>query len=168
MRRNVEAETIKRQLYKFTSIESSFGFNSLAIVENRPKTLSLKEFISYFLSFRENTVIKKTEFDLKKAQDRAHILMGISVAVENIDKVIKIIKNSITPEAAKKKLLYLKWKTIKSSKLIRLIENKNIKNKCSLSEAQVLAILELRLQKLTALGINEIESEIKKLKVSLT
>ena len=168
LRRNVEAETFKRQLYKFTSIESSFGFNSLAIVENKPKTLSLKEFISHFLSFREDTVIKKTEFDLKKAQDRAHILMGISVAVENLDKVIKIIKNSLTPEAAKAKLLNLKWKTIKSSKLIRLIENKNIKNKYCLSEAQVLAILELRLQKLTALGINEIEAEIKKLSNLIT
>jgi len=163
LRRNVETETIKRQLYKFTSIESSFGFNSLAIVENKPKTLSLKEFISYFLSFREDTVIKKTKFDLKKAQDRAHILIGISVAVENLDKVIKIIKNSITPEAAKEKLLNLKWKTNKTSKLIKLIENKNIKNVYSLSESQVLAILELKLQKLTALGINEIESEIKKL-----
>jgi len=94
LRRNVEAETIKRQLYKFTSIESSFGFNSLAIVENKPKTLSLKEFISHFLSFREDTVTKKTEFDLKKAQDRAHILMGISVAVENLDKIIKIINTT--------------------------------------------------------------------------
>ena len=163
LRRNVEAETIKRQLYKFTSIESSFGFNSLAIVENKPKTLSLKEFISYFLSFREDTVIKKTKFDLKKAQDRAHILMGISVAVENLDKIIKIIKGSITPEAAKKKILDLGWKTIKSAKLIKLIENKKVKNKYSLTENQVLAILELRLQKLTALGMNEIEIEIKKL-----
>ena len=163
LRRNVEAETIKRQLYKFTSIESSFGFNSLAIVENKPKTLSLKEFISYFLSFREDTVIKKTKFDLKKAQDRAHILMGISVAVENLDKIIKIIKGSTTPEAAKKKILDLGWKTIKSAKLIKLIENKKVKNKYSLTENQVLAILELRLQKLTALGMNEIEIEIKKL-----
>ena len=163
LRRNVEAETIKRQLYKFTSIESSFGFNSLAIVENKPKTLSLKEFISYFLTFREDTVIKKTKFDLKKAQDRAHILMGISVAVENLDKIIKIIKGSTTPEAAKKKILDLGWKTIKSAKLIKLIENKKVKNKYSLTENQVLAILELRLQKLTALGMNEIEIEIKKL-----
>jgi DNA gyrase subunit A len=163
LRRNVEAETIKRQLYKFTSIESSFGFNSLAIVENKPKTLSLKEFISYFLSFREDTVIKKTKFDLKKAQDRAHILMGISVAVENLDKIIKIIKGSTTPESAKKKILDLGWKTIKSAKLIKLIENKKVKNKYSLTENQVLAILELRLQKLTALGMNEIEIEIKKL-----
>ena len=163
LRRNVEPETIKRQLYKFTSIESSFGFNTLAIVENKPKTLNLKEFISYFLTFREDTVIKKTKFDLNKAQNRAHILMGISVAVENLDKVIKIIKNSVTPENAKKKLLNLKWKTIKNTKLIKLVENKNIKNQYHLSEEQVTAILELRLQKLTALGINEIEEEIKKL-----
>ena len=163
LKRNVEAETIKRQLYKFTSIESSFGFNSLAIVENKPKTLNLKEFIAHFLSFREDTVIKKTKFDLIKTQDRAHILLGISVAVENLDKVIKIIKNSTTPETAKKKLLELKWKAIKSSKLIRLIENKGFKNTYSLNEKQVLAILELKLQKLTALGINEIETEIKKL-----
>ena len=167
LKRNVEAETIKRQLYKFTSIESSFGFNSLAIVENKPKTLNLKEFIVHFLSFREDTVLKKTKFDLIKAQDRAHILLGISVAVENLDKVIKIIKNSITPETAKKKLLELKWKTIKSLKLIRLIENKSFKNTYSLNEAQVLAILELKLQKLTALGINEIEIEIKKLSNSI-
>ena len=163
LKRNVEAETIKRQLYKFTSVESSFGFNSLAIVENKPKTLSLKDFISHFLSFREDTVTKKTKFDLNRAKSRAHILIGLSVAVENLDKIVKIIKNSNTPETAKKNLLNLKWKTTKSSKLIRLIENKNIKNQISLTDSQVLAILELRLQKLTALGINEIETEIKKL-----
>ena len=89
--------------------------------------------------------------------------MGISVAVENLDKIITIIKGSITPEAAKKKILDLGWKTIKSAKLIKLIENKKVKNKYSLTENQVLAILELRLQKLTALGMNEIEIEIKKL-----
>jgi len=91
LRRNVEAETIKRQLYKFTSIESSFGFNSLAIVESKPKTLALKDFISSFLTFREDVVTKRTNYDLKKAQDRAHILLGLSIAVENLDKVIKII-----------------------------------------------------------------------------
>ena len=85
------------------------------------------------------------------------------MAVENLDKIIKIIKGSTTPEAAKKKILDLEWKTIKSAKLIKLIENKKVKNKYSLTENQVLAILELRLQKLTALGMNEIEIEIKKL-----
>ncbi len=163
LRINVEPETVKRQLFKYTSIESSFGFNTLAIVDNKPKTCNLKEFLENFLRFRENVVIKKTKFDLKKAEDRAHILIGLSVSVENLDKVIKIIRASKTPEDAKKSLLNLKWKINKSLKLISLIENKKGKNLYSLSNAQVLSILELRLQKLTALGINEIELEIKKL-----
>ena len=115
------------------------------------------------MSFREDVVIKKTKFDLKKAEDRVHILIGLSVSVENLDKIIKIIRSSKTPEDAKKSLLNLKWKINKSLKLISLIENKKGKNLYSLSNAQVLSILELRLQKLTALGINEIELEIKKL-----
>jgi len=102
LRRNVEAETIKRQLYKLTSIETSFGFNTLAIVDGKPKILNLKEFISEFVSFREETLTKKIKFDLKKAVDKAHILIGISVSVENIDYVIKIIKNSENVESAKK------------------------------------------------------------------
>ena len=95
--------------------------------------------------------------------ERAHILLGISVAVENLDKVIKIIRNSKTPEIAKKSLMELKWKVNKTSKLINLIEDKKNKGTHTLSEQQVLAILEIKLQKLTALGINEIEIEIKKL-----
>ena len=163
LRSNVEPETIKRQLYKYTSIESSFGFNTLAIVDNKPKTCNLKDFLENFLKFREDVVIKKTKFDLKKAEDRAHILIGLSVSVENIDKIIKIIRNSKNPETAKESLLKQKWKINKSLKLISLIENKKVKNLYSLTEKQVLSILELRLQKLTALGINEIELEIKKL-----
>ncbi len=163
LRRNVEPETVKRQLYKYTSIESSFGFNSLAIVDNKPKTCSLKDFLENFLKFREDVVIKKTKFDLKKAEDRAHILLGLSVSVENIDKVIKIIRSSKNPEQAKNSLLSTKWKIVKSSKLIRLIDNKNYKGSYSLTSEQVVSILELRLQKLTALGINEIELELKKL-----
>ena len=93
LRFNVEPETIKRQLYKFTSIESSFGFNTLAIVDNKPKLCNLKEFLENFLKFREDVVVKKTKFDLKKAKDRAHILIGLSISVENLDKVIKIIRN---------------------------------------------------------------------------
>ena len=163
LRRGVEPETVKRQLYKYTSIESSFGFNTLAIVDQKPKTCNLKDFLEHFLRFREDVVIKKTKFDLKKAEDRAHILIGLSVSVENLDKVIKIIRNSKTPEDAKKTLLTTKWKINKSSKFIKLIENKNSKSSYSLTEPQVNSILELRLQKLTALGINEIETEIKKL-----
>jgi DNA gyrase subunit A len=163
LRNGVEAETIKRQLYKNTSIESSFGFNTLAIVNGKPETCNLKDFLTNFLSFREDVVIKKTKFDLKKAEDRAHILIGLSVSVENLDKIIKIIRSSKTPDDAKKALINTKWKIIKSLKLISLIENKKVKNLYSLSEPQVISILELRLQKLTALGINEIEVEIKKL-----
>jgi len=94
LRKGVEGETIRRQLYKLTSIESSFGFNTLAIVDNKPKILNLKEFISEFVKFREETVTKRIQFDLKKAEERAHILIGLATAVENIDEVIKIIKNS--------------------------------------------------------------------------
>jgi len=167
LRRNVEPETIKRQLYKFTSIESSFGFNTLAIVKGKPKILNLKEFISEFVTFRENTVTKKIKFDLKKAQERAHILLGISIAVENLDLAIKIIKNAKNIESAKKALLEKKWKSSKTEKLIKLIEKKNIKSNYFLSKEQVSAILDLKLQKLTAWGIGEIKSEIENLSTSI-
>ncbi len=168
LRRSVEPETIKRQLYKYTSIETSFGFNSLAIVDNKPKTCSLKDFLENFLKFREDVVIKKTKYNLKKAEDRVHILLGLSVSVENIDKVIKIIRSSKNPEEAKNTLIKTKWKITKSAKLIKLVDSKNYKGSYNLSETQVTSILELRLQKLTALGINEIEEEIKKLSELIT
>ena len=168
LRSGVEPETIKRQLYKYTSIESSFGFNTLAIVDSKPKTCNLKDFLENFLKFREDVVIKKTKFDLKKAEDRVHILIGLSVSVENIDKVIKIIRQSKNPDEAKNSLLKTKWKINKSEKLIKLVDNKNYKGAYSLSLEQVVSILELRLQKLTALGINEIEVEIKKLAELIT
>ena len=150
-------------MFKYTSIESSFGFNTLAIVDNKPKNCNLKEFLENFLKFREDTVIKKTRFDLKKAEERAHVLIGLSVSVENLDKVIKIIRKSKTPDDAKKSLLSIKWKINKSLKFIKLVQDKKGKNLYPLSELQVTSILELRLQKLTALGVNEIEIEIKKL-----
>ena len=165
LRFNVEPETIKRQLYKYTSIESSFGFNTLAIVDNKPKICNLKEFLENFLKFRKDVVTKRTKYDLKKAEDRAHILIGLSISVENLDKVIKIIRSSKTPEIAKKSLLGIKWKINKSLKLIKLTKDKKIKTSYSFTEPQVNSILELRLQKLTALGINEIENEIKKLAI---
>ena len=168
LRNGVEPETIKRQLYKNTQIESSFGFNTLAIVEGKPKTCNLKDFLSNFLSFREDVVIKKTKFDLKKAEDRAHILLGLSVSVENLDKIIKIIRSSKTPDDAKQAILKTKWKINRTQKLISLVEGKKSKSLYSLSEPQVVSILELRLQKLTALGINEIEVEIKKLAELIT
>ena len=127
LRNGVEPETIKRQLYKNTQIESSFGFNTLAIVEGKPKTCNLKDFLSNFLSFREDVVIKKTKFDLKKAEDRAHILLGLSVSVENLDKIIKIIRSSKTPDDAKQAILKTKWKINRTQKLISLVEGKKSK-----------------------------------------
>ncbi len=168
LRRNVEPETVKRQLYKYTSIESSFGFNSLAIVDQKPKTCNLKDFLENFLKFREDVVIKRTKFDLKKAEDRVHILLGLSVSVENIDKVIKIIRSSKNPEEAKNSLLKTTWKINRASKLIKLVDSKNYKGKYVLSSDQVTSILELRLQKLTTIGINEIEIEIKKLATEIS
>jgi len=163
LRSGVEPETVKRQLFKYTSIESSFGFNTLAIVNKKPKTCNLKDFLEQFLTFREDVVIKKTKFDLNKAEERAHILIGLSISVENLDKVIKIIRSSKTPDDAKKILLNNKWKSSKSQNFIKLIENKKNTSQYVLSGHQVNAILELRLQKLTALGINEIKLEINKL-----
>jgi len=163
LRSGVEPETVKRQLFKYTSIESSFGFNTLAIVNKKPKTCNLKDFLEQFLIFREDVVIKKTKFELNKAEDRAHILIGLSISVENLDKVIKIIRSSKTPEEAKKILLKNKWKTSKSQNFIKLIENKKSTSQYVLTDHQVNAILELRLQKLTTLGINEIKLEINKL-----
>ncbi len=163
LRKSVEPETVRRQLYKLTNIESSFGFNTLAIVDNKPKILNLKEFISEFLKFREDTVIKRVKFDLKKAEERAHILIGLAAAVENIDEVIKIIKSSKDSNVAKKNLLSKKWKIKKSIRIISQIEKKKNVSSYQLSNEQVHSILELKLQKLTAFGISEIESEISKL-----
>ena len=163
LRGGVEPERIKRLLYKNTSIESSFGFNMLAIVDGKPEQCGLLKFLNCFLEFREDVVIKKTKYDLEKAQNRCHILIGLSIAVENIDKIIKIIRSSKNTEEAKKSLLKTNYKFTKTSKLIFLIEGKKSKSSYTISEKQVEAILELKLQKLTALGINEIEVELKKL-----
>ena len=163
LRKGVEPETVRRQLYKLTSIESSFGFNTLAIVDNKPKILNLKEFLSEFVKFREETLTKRIKYDLKKAEDRAHILIGLAAAVENIDEIIKIIKKSKDTESAKINLLNKKWKVKQSSKLISTIEKKKNLISYVLSNTQVVSILELRLQKLTAYGISEIEEEINKL-----
>ncbi len=163
LKKGVEPETVKRQLYKFTSVESSFGFNSLAIVDKKPEPCGLIKFLQCFINFREEVIIKATKYDLKKAEDRAHILIGLSVTIDNLDKIIKIIRNSKTPDDAKDKLVKTSWSINKSKKLISLVEVKKSKNIYKFTSEQVIAILELRLQKLTALGINEIEIELKKL-----
>ena len=116
LKKNINHEIIINQLYKFSPLESSFGFNTLAINESKPELLNLKQFIEIFIKFREKTIIKRTLFDLKKAKDRSHILIGLFIAIENIDEIISIIRNSKNPNDAKIELLKKKW-SFKKSKL---------------------------------------------------
>ena len=150
LRNGVEPETIKRQLYKNTQIESSFGFNTLAIVDGKPKTCNLKDFLTNFLSFREDVVIKKTKFDLQKAEERAHILLGLSVSVENLDKIIKIIRSSKTPDDAKQSILKTKWKINKTQKLISLVEGKKSKNVLLIIRASSYSYFRVKIAKINS------------------
>ena len=165
IKRNINTDVVLNQLYKFSPLESSFGFNTLAIKDNKPQNLSLIDFIDTFLKFREKTIIKRSLFDLKKAKDRVMILIGLFVAIENIDEIISIIRKSKTPEEAKSKLLTKKWDINKSKIENNIFEISDLdKNEINyLTDTQVKAILDLKLQKLTALGFNEINDELKKL-----
>ena len=162
LKKGIEPETIRRQLYKLSNIETSFGFNTLALVNNIPKVLNLKSFISEFVSFRELTVINRLKFDLKKAQERAHILLGLAVAVDNIDEVIKVIKKSKDAKSAKQNILSKKWAIKKSKKIVLAFNKKDVRN-YNFTEKQVESILELKLQKLTSFGIAEIDNELNEL-----
>ena len=162
LKKGIEPETIRRQLYKLSNIETSFGFNTLALVNNIPKVLNLKSFISEFVSFRELTVINRLKFDLKKAQERAHILLGLAVAVDNIDEVIKVIKKSKDAKSAKQNILSKKWTIKKSKKIVLAFNKKDVRN-YNFTEKQVESILELKLQKLTSFGIAEIDNELNEL-----
>ena len=163
LRKATNPDIIINQLYKFSPLESSFGFNTLAINEKKPELLNLKQFIEIFVNFREKTIIKRTLFDLKKAKDRSHILIGLFISIENIDEVISIIRQSKTPNEAKSSLLKKKWNFSKSKldKNILKINELNEIKEYQLSDHQVKAILDLRLQKLTAIGYEEINNELK-------
>jgi len=163
LRKATNPDIIINQLYKFSPLESSFGFNTLAINEKKPELLNLKQFIEIFVNFREKTIIKRTLFDLKKAKDRSHILIGLFISIENIDEVISIIRQSKTPNDAKSSLLKKKWNFSKSKldKNILKINELNEIKEYQLSDHQVKAILDLRLQKLTAIGYEEINNELK-------
>ncbi len=165
LKKNVNHEVITNQLYKFSPLESSFSFNTLAIHEKKPELLSLKQFLDIFLKFRESTIIKRTLFDLKKAKDRVHILIGLFISIENIDEVIKLIRTSKTPTEAKTKLQEKKWNFKKSNIDKKIVEVTDLGtlNEYQLSDHQVKAILDLRLQKLTAIGYEEINNELKTL-----
>jgi DNA gyrase subunit A len=162
LKRGVSSEIIINQLYKYSPIESSFGFNTLAILNGKPELLNLKQFIKIFVEFREKILIKRTLFDLKKAKDRVHILIGLFVAIENIDEIIAIIRKSKNPNDAKTILQSKQWnfKKSKINKDILDVSDLSNKEQYYLSDYQVRAILELRLQKLTAIGHEEIDQEI--------
>ena len=165
LRKGVNHEIISNQLYKFSPLESSFGFNTLAINEKKPELLNLKQFIEIFVNFREKTIIKRTLYDLKKAKDRSHILIGLFIAIENIDEIITIIRKSKTPADARSALLKKIWSFEKSklNKNILEINELSQKKQYQLSDHQVKAILDLRLQKLTAIGHDEINNELSEL-----
>ncbi len=164
-KKNINQDIIINQLYKFTPLESSFGFNTLAINEKKPELLNLKNFIEIFIKFREATIVKRTLFELKKAKDRSHILIGLFISIENIDEVISIIRKSKTPNEARSILLKKKWnfKISKLDKNILSINDLSQINEYQLTDHQVKAILDLRLQKLTAIGYQEINDELKEL-----
>ena len=145
VRRDASAEVILNNLYKMTLMQTTFNFNMLAIVNGAPKILSLKQILQYYLEHQESVVRRRTEFELKKAQNRAHIVAGLRIALDHIDEIINIIRNSQTSEVAKNELM----------------------NNYGLSDRQAQAILDMRLVRLTGLEREKIEDEYKKLMAAI-
>ena len=149
-------------MYK-RQLQSSYGVNSLALVNGKPKLMNIKEFIHHFIEFRKEIIRNRTRHDLGKARDRAHVLIGLAVAVANVDQIIEIIKSSKDPNEARTSLLKTKWLSKDIDDLLKLVDDpRQIKNEKEiyLTDEQAKAILELRLQRLTALGKDEIKSEL--------
>jgi DNA gyrase subunit A len=167
LKRDASAEVVLNQLYRFSELQTSFGVNMLALNDGRPLQMNLKELLAAFVVFREEVVTRRTRFELTKARDRAHILAGLAVAVANIDDVIKLIRQAPDAATAKLQLMERSWPAKDVAPLVALIadprhaiaEDGTIK----LSEEQAKAILDLRLQRLTALGRDEIGEEARKL-----
>ena len=168
LRRDAVAEIILNQLYRYTQLQTSFGANTVALDRGNPKTLNLKELLECFLDFREEIVTRRIKFLLNKARDRAHILVGLAIAVSNIDEIIKLIRSSKSPSEAKEELMSKEWPAKEVQPLIELIDDPrhgiSKKGFCTFSEEQAKAILELRLQRLTAIGKEDIEAELDGLK----
>ena len=121
LKKNIQSDVVVNQLYKFTSLQTSFGINLLALKDGVPRVLSLKSAIKYFIDFRKEIVFKRTKFHLKKTREKAHILCGLAIAIENIDEMIEIIKTSKDTVDAKKNLLQKKWKISDVKSLIKII-----------------------------------------------
>ena len=170
LKRDATPEVVLNQLWRHTPAQSSFPANMLAIRSGRPETLTLRDIIESFVRFREEVITRRSKYELLKARERAHILLGLVVAVSNLDEVVRIIRGSPSPAAAREALLERDWPVAEIAPYIALVEAVEHEvdgDSYRLSEAQVKAILELRLHRLTALGRDEIGNELKGLADSI-
>ena len=167
LKRDAEREVVLNQLYRFTPLQSSFGANMVALDGGRPLTMTLKDMLNAFIAFREEVVSRRTKFLLNKARDRAHILVGLAIAVANIDEVIRLIRASRDAKEAREALMARDWPAKDMINMVLLIDDPRHRvaddGTTRLSAEQAQAILDLRLQRLTALGRDEIREELDKL-----
>jgi DNA gyrase subunit A len=171
LKKDAVADVVLNRLYAMTPLQTSFGVNMLALNGGRPQQMNLKEILECFISFREEVITRRTQYDLKKARDRAHTLVGLAIAVENLDEMIALIRKASDPQVAKDEILARNWKVLQIEPLIRLIDEPGypiVDGTYRMSEAQAKAILDLRLHRLTglerekiALELNQIVEEIK-------
>ena len=167
LRRDAVPDVVLNQLYRFTPLQSTFGANMVALDGGRPQVMTLKDLLRAFVSFREEVISRRTKHLLGKARDRAHILVGLAIAVANIDEVIRLIRAAPDPNSAREALMGRDWPAATSASLIALIDDPRHRlsgaGTARLSAEQAKAILDLRLQRLTALGRDEIAAELDKL-----
>ncbi|HTQ12941.1 MAG TPA: DNA gyrase subunit A [Rhizomicrobium sp.] len=167
LKRDASSEVVLNQLYRFTEMQTSFGVNMLALNDGRPMLMNLKDLIGIFTHFREEVVTRRTRFELGKARDRGHVLVGLAVAVANIDEVIALIRRAPDANTAREQLMAKDWPARDVAPLVLLIADpRHVMSEAGtirLSEEQAKAILDIRLQRLTALGRDEIAEEVEKL-----
>src|SRR3954468_23749570 len=167
LKRDAVPEVVLNQLYRFTPLQSNFPANMLALDSGRPQTMNLKDFLTLFVAFREQVIPRRTKYLLNQARDRAHILVGLAIAVANIDEVIRVIRTSPDPTTARDTLMSRDWPARDVEDMLTLIDDPRHRisenGTIRLSMEQARAILDLRLQRLTALGRDEIREELDKL-----
>jgi DNA gyrase subunit A len=172
LKRDAVADVILNQLYRFTPLQTSFGANMVALNGGKPEVLTLLDMLRAFVAFREEVIGRRTKFLLKKARERAHVLVGLAIAVANIDEVIRLIRHAPDPATAREQLMERRWPAADVEALILLIDDPrhriNEDGTYNLSEEQARAILELRLARLTALGRDEIADELNKIGAEIT
>jgi DNA gyrase subunit A len=172
LKRDAMADVVLNQLYRYTPLQTTFGANMVALNGGRPETLNLKDLIRAFIEFREEVVTRRTKYLLGKARERAHVLCGLAIAVANIDEVIRLIRAAPDPNVAREQLMARDWPAHDIAPLIALVDDPRHRvaedGTYRLSEAQARAILDLRLQRLTALGRDEIGDELQKLAAEIS